>query len=73
MEAAWDLPAHDVYFVTADDTTALEPSRELVARFRPDLLPLAEEMTGHQSFLTSGKLKGAVGWEHPLSWRQLQQ
>jgi hypothetical protein len=73
MEAASELPQHDVYFVTADDTTALEPSRELVERFRPDLSPLAGAMTGHQSFLNSGKLKGAVGWEHPLSWRQLRE
>jgi len=69
MEAANELPPHDVYFLTADDTTALEPSRELIERFRPQLAPMAEKMPGHQSFLSNGKLKRAVGWEHKTSWR----
>jgi hypothetical protein len=69
MEGADDLPPHDVYFLNGDDTTALEPSRELVERFQPELLPLAEGMTGYQSFLNCDKLKRAVGWEHKTSWR----
>ena len=71
MEAADELPPHDVYFLVADDTTALEPSRELVERFRPELMPLFVKgyMTGHQSFLNNDKLKRAVGWEHKTSWR----
>jgi hypothetical protein len=43
-----------------------------VERFNPELLPLAEKMTGHQSFLSNEKLKKAVGWEHKTSWRNLQ-
>jgi len=70
MEAADELPPHDVYFLNADDTTALEPSRELVERFQPELLPFAEGMTGYQSFLNCDKLKRAVGWEHKTSWRE---
>lgn len=73
MEAADQLPPHDVYMLSADDTTALEPSLELVERFRPDLLPLAEGLTGHQAFISSDKLKRAVGWEHRTSWRELRQ
>ena len=71
MEAADELPSHDVYFLVADDTVALEPSRELVERFRPELMPLFVKgyMTGHQSFLNNDKLKRAVGWEHKTSWR----
>ena len=74
MEAADELPPHDVYFLNADDTTALEPSRELVERFRPDLMPmfLAGYMKSHQSFLSNEKLKRAVGWEHKTSWRNLR-
>ncbi|MDH7569534.1 MAG: NAD(P)-dependent oxidoreductase, partial [Armatimonadota bacterium] len=72
MEKADALPAHDVYFLNADDTTALEPSRDLVARFKPELLPLAERLEGHQSFITCDKLKRAVGWEHRTSWRALR-
>ncbi|RME57275.1 MAG: NAD(P)-dependent oxidoreductase, partial [Caldilineae bacterium] len=69
MEAADDLPRHDVYFLNADDTTALEPSQELVERFNPELTPLAQGLVGHQSFLSNGKLKQAVGWRHQTSWR----
>lgn len=72
MEAADELPPHDVYFLNGDDTTALEPSRELVERFNPELAPLAEELEGHQSFINCDKLKQAVGWEHKTSWRDLQ-
>lgn len=70
MEAAEELPPHDVYFLNADDTTALEPSRELVERFRPELLPKGEHLEGHQSFLSNAKLKKAVGWTHHTSWRE---
>jgi len=73
MEAAEELPPHDVYFLNGNDTTALEPSQELVERFRPDLMPLFLEgyMRGHQSFLSNKKLKRAVGWKHKTSWREL--
>jgi len=73
MEAADELPPHDVYFLNSDDTAAMEPSRELVERFRPELMPLFVEgyMKGYQAFLSSDKLKRAVGWEHKTSWRNL--
>ena len=70
MEAAPDLPVHDVYFLNGDDTTALEPTRELVERFNPPLAPLAAELEGHQSFFSCDKLKRAVGWRHCTAWRQ---
>lgn len=70
MEAAPDLPVHDVYFLNADDTTALEPTRELVNRFNPELSHLAAKLEGHQSLLSCDKLKRAVGWRHRTSWRQ---
>ena len=73
MEAASELPAHDVYFVNADDTSALEPSRELIERFNPGLAHLASELEGHQSLFSCDKLKGAVGWRHSSSWRQREE
>ncbi len=69
MEKADTLPAHDVYFLNADDTSALEPSQELVERFKPELLPKVRTLQGHQSFITCDKLKAAVGWRHKTSWR----
>ena len=70
MEKAENLPNHDVYFLNADDTTCLEPSREIIEQYRPDLLPVAEKLAGHDSFINCDKLKQAVGWEHKTSWRQ---
>ena len=70
MEAAPALPAHDVYFLNADDTTALEPTKELVERFNPPLASATAQLQGHQSLLSCDKLKRAVGWRHRTSWRQ---
>lgn len=70
MEKAETLPPHDVYFLNADDTTALEPSMELVERFKPEFLPKVKSLQGHQSFINCDKLKKVVGWQHETSWRQ---
>ena len=70
MEAASELPLHDVYLVNADDTMALEPSLELIERFQPDLLPLVEKLTGNQSFFNCDKIQKRLGWQHQTSWRQ---
>jgi nucleoside-diphosphate-sugar epimerase len=72
MEAADDLPPHDVYFLNSDDTTALEPSYELVKRLKPDLMPifLESNIKGHQSFVSNNKIKRAVDWKHKTSWRK---
>jgi nucleoside-diphosphate-sugar epimerase len=72
MEAADELPPHAVYYLNADDTTALEPSAELIERFKPELKPLAERLAGYQSFFSNHKLKQAVGWQHKTSWRDLR-
>ena len=69
MEKADTLPPHDVYFLNADDTSALEPSQELVERFKPEFLPKVRALEGHQSFINCDKLKNAVGWQHETSWR----
>ncbi len=70
MEKAETLPPHDVYFLNADDTSAVEPTQELVERFNPKLLPKVRKLDGHQSFINCDKLKNAVDWTHNTSWRQ---
>ena len=70
MEGAETLPPHAVYYLTADDTTALESSAELIAQFQPALLPFAAELRGHQSFFSTRKLQQAIGWQHHTSWRE---
>jgi nucleoside-diphosphate-sugar epimerase len=72
MEGAETLPPHEVYYLTADDTTALEPSAELIARFQPALLPFAAGLRGHQTFFSTRKLQQAIGWQHHTSWRESQ-
>jgi nucleoside-diphosphate-sugar epimerase len=72
MEQAETLPAHEVYYLTAPDTTALEPSAELMARFQPSLLAGAASVHGHGAFFSTRKLHQAVGWQHHTSWRELR-
>ncbi len=69
MERARDIEPHGVYFCNGDDTTALEPSLELVRCYRPDLLPLVNDLPGHSSFLSNRRLQEVVGWKHQTSWR----
>ena len=69
MEKAEELPPHDVYFINGADTTALEESRELVARFRPDLFPLVQGLKGHQSFISTEKAHWAFGYRAQYTWR----
>ncbi len=72
MNAADQLPPHDVFGLNADDTTALESSMELVETFRPDLVPLTRRLDSHQSLMSVAKLKKAVGWSPGPSWRELR-
>ena len=69
MEKADQIEPHGVYFCNGDDTTALEPSQELIAKFKPELVPLVREMEGHASFFANQKLRQTVGWEPQTSWR----
>jgi len=69
MERAGELEPHGFYFCNGDDTTALEPSLELIERFKPALLPLIRDLPGHASLLSNKRLQQAVGWRHRTSWR----
>jgi len=73
MERAQEIEPHGVYFCNADDTTAVEPTQELVQRYRPDLLSVTGRLEGHESLLSNRRLKQAVGWEHKTSWRELRE
>ena len=70
MEKATEIEPHGVYFCNGDDTSALEPTRELIARFKPELLPLCAEMPGHASLFSNRRLRETVGWRHRTSWRE---
>ena len=69
MEKATHIAPHGAFFCNSDDTSALESSRELVERFRPDLLGILRNAEGHSTFLSNRKLRETVGWRHRTSWR----
>ncbi len=69
MEEAGEIEPHGVYFCNNDDTTALEPTMELIERFKPDLLPRCKGIEGHASLMSNAKLRATVGWEPRTSWR----
>ncbi len=70
IERAPDIEPHGVYFCNGDDTQVLEPSLDLVERFRPDLVPLVRELPGHASLHSNAALKRACGWAPRTSWRE---
>ena len=69
MEKAATIPPHGVFFCNGDDTTAVEPTMELIERLRPDLVPLCRDLEGYASLLSNRRLRDAVGWEPRMSWR----
>lgn len=70
MEKAAALPMHAVYIANAADTAALEPSLELVEKYRPDLLPVTRGLQGHDAFFSIAKARAEVGWEPQHTWRE---
>ena len=70
MEKADEIEPHGAYFCNAGDTTAVEPTRELIERFKPELLGLLRDVEGHASLFSNRKLRETVGWEHRTSWRE---
>ena len=70
MERAYYIEPHGAFFCNGDDTTALEPSAELLQKFKPELLSRVNSLTGHTSFLSNQKLRQTVGWEPRTSWRE---
>ena len=70
LEQAQDLPPHDVYVANALDSSALEPSLELVERFRPDLVAVSGALRGHDAFFSSAKARADLGWSPERGWRR---
>ena len=71
MEQARTIEPFGAFFCNADDTTALEPTAELIERFKPELLELAGDLTDHESLISNSRLCLTVGWEPRTSWRDL--
>ena len=67
---AGHLPPFDDYYVNNPDTWSLEDSKDLVARLRPDLVPLARGLVGRQSLISAAKAEKAFGWMAEHSWTE---
>jgi nucleoside-diphosphate-sugar epimerase len=70
MERSAGIEPHGAYFCNADDTSAVESSRQLIEQFQPNLLEKVRDLKGHASLLSNQKLRRTVGWEHRTSWRE---
>jgi len=44
-------------------TNRPEPTRELIARFLPQWMPLAEGITGRQGLYSTAKIERELGWQ----------
>jgi UDP-glucose 4-epimerase len=69
LEQSDALPPHAVFVANGLDTTLMEPTREVVARLRPDLLPMAEGLVGHQALFSTTKAQLMLGWTPGHTWR----
>jgi UDP-glucose 4-epimerase len=69
MEKTPLLPMHDIFCANAADTLALEPSMELVEKYRPDLLPVTKIEGKYQAFFSTAKAEKILGWTVEHSWR----
>jgi len=70
MEQADSLPAHDVFVANALDSSLLEPTMEVIERFRPELAPLCRGISGHDALFSPKKAQRVLGWEQSMSWRE---
>lgn len=57
-----NAPGFAVYYVVAPLTNRPEPTRELIARFLPEWLPLAEGIEGRQGLYSTAKIENELGW-----------
>jgi nucleoside-diphosphate-sugar epimerase len=63
------LPEHDAFIVHAPDHQGMEDSREIVEKFRPDLLKqVPVYLKGRQAFYSCAKAHDAIGYRGRYSW-----
>ena len=67
---AGDLPKYDDYYINAADTWSLEDTKDMVARLRPELLPMVQSFVGRQSMISAAKAGRAFGWKAEHSWTE---
>jgi nucleoside-diphosphate-sugar epimerase len=58
-----DFTGHEVFYITAPDTMADEPSLELKQEHYPEV-ELRGDLSGRKSFFDSSKAERLLGWKH---------
>jgi UDP-glucose 4-epimerase len=58
-----DFTGHEVFYITAPDTIADEPSLELKQKHYPDV-PVRGDLSGRKSFFDFSKAERLLGWKH---------
>ncbi|TAK23945.1 MAG: NAD(P)-dependent oxidoreductase [Chloroflexota bacterium] len=61
----------EAVFAGAPDAYSRVPTADLIARFYPDLAPMADRLPANASFITSAKAKAVLGWEPRFTWRDV--
>ena len=69
MTLAAGLRGHDVFFISASDTSSDKPLNELLAVHFPDYDGLDPRHPPFASVLHCGKIQSLLGWEALHSWR----
>ncbi|MDR1001632.1 MAG: NAD(P)-dependent oxidoreductase [Clostridiales bacterium] len=70
MEQAADIVPFGAYYCNNDDTHILEPTMEVIKKYRPDLITLIREpLEGNATLFSNKRLKAVVGWNPQKSWR----
>jgi len=70
MEQAGTIVKFGAYYCNNDDTHLIEPTMDVIRKFRPDLIPLIREpLEGHSTLFSNKLLKATVGWKPTMTWR----
>ena len=70
MEQANSIISFGAYYCNNDDTHLIEPTMEVIKKYRPDLIPLIREpLEGFSTLFSNKRLKAVVGWKPEKTWR----
>jgi nucleoside-diphosphate-sugar epimerase len=64
-----DLSGHHVLNIAAPDTTAFEPTRDLLDRYHPDTV-VRSELANHESLVDTRLAEAVLGFNAKYGWRQ---
>ena len=63
-----DFGGHEAFFINGEDTSADEPTEELIKKVYPDA-EISTPMSGYTTAISVDKAKRLLGWKPEVSWR----